>query len=87
MMGQGMMDQSSMVGRGGMMGDHMGTQNMGDTGGCPMMGDMLGVGRQGKLKGMGQRMLMHSGPMMEARLAYIKADLEITEAQLPAWEG
>ena len=32
-------------------------------------------------------MMMHSGPMMEARLAYIKADLEITEAQLIAWEG
>jgi hypothetical protein len=39
------------------------------------------------MKGMGQRMMLRSGPMMEARLAYIKADLQITEAQLPAREG
>jgi len=87
MMGKGMMDQGGMMGRGGMMGDHMGAQKQDDTSGCPMMGDMMGTGRRGTTKGMGHRMMMHSAPMMEARLAYIKADLEITEAQLPAWEG
>jgi len=29
----------------------------------------------------------HSVPMMEARLAYIKADLEITDAQMSAWDA
>ena len=50
--------------------------------GCPMMGDMMG-GKRGMKKGHG--MMMHSVPMMEGRLAYIKADLGITEAQMPAW--
>jgi hypothetical protein len=81
------MDQGGMMGRGGLRAEDMDAQNMGDTGGCPMMGGMIGAGRRGTMKGMGHRMMMHSGPMMEARLAYIKADLEITEAQLPVWEG
>jgi hypothetical protein len=86
-MGQGVMDQSGMMSRGDMMADDMEAQNEGDMSGCPMMGAMMGAGRRGSMKGMGHRMMMHSGPMMEARLAYIKADLEVTEAQLPAWEG
>jgi hypothetical protein len=88
MMGQdGMMGQGGMMGRGGMMGQDMGGQDMGDMmSGCPMMGDMMGSGRRGMMKGMGHGM-MHSVPMMEARLAYIKADLEITEAQMPAWDA
>ena len=80
MLDQGTMDQGGMMGRGGMMGEHMDAQKQDDTSGCPMMG----AGRRGPMEGMG---MMHSGPMMEARLAYIKADLEITEAQLIAWEG
>jgi hypothetical protein len=84
---QPMMGHSGMMSRGDMMGDHMDAQSEGDVSGCPMMGDMMGAGRRGSMKGMGHRMMMHSGPMMEARLAYIKADLEVTEAQLPAWEG
>ena len=87
MLDRGMMDQGGMMGRGGMMDDHMDAQKQDDTSGCPMMGDMVGAGRRGPMKGMGHRMVMHPGPMMEARLAYIKADLEITEAQLIAWEG
>jgi Spy/CpxP family protein refolding chaperone len=51
-----------------------------------MMGDMMGGGK-GMKKGMGHGMMMHSVPMMEGRLAYIKADLEITEAQMPAWDA
>lgn len=88
MIDQGMMDQGGMMGPGGMMGgEDRDSQKMGDTSGCPMMGDMMGAGRRGKLKGMGHHMMMHSGPMIEARLAYIKADLGITEAQMPAWDG
>ncbi len=69
--GQGMMG-------GGMMGQDgkAGGPDMMD---CPMMGKGMMGG------GMGKGM-MHSRPMMEARLAYIKADLEITDAQMAAWE-
>ena len=31
--------------------------------------------------------MMHSRPMMEARLAYIKSDLEITDAQMDVWNA
>jgi hypothetical protein len=80
--GGGMMGQG-----GGMMGQRQGGGMMDEDGkpdGCPMMGDMMGSGRHG----MGMKHgMMHSVPMMEARLAYIKADLEITEAQMPAWDA
>lgn len=78
--GGGMMGGMMGQGKGGMMGqgkgDMMGQGMGGMMGGCPMMG-------QG-MQGMGHGM-MHSGPMMEGRLAYIKADLEITEAQAAVW--
>lgn len=64
-------------GPGGMMG-----------GGCPTMGMMgrggWGEGRQGQ--GMMQRQLK-MGAMVEGRLAYLKGELEITDAQAAAWEG
>jgi hypothetical protein len=85
MMGQGqggMMDQGGMMGRGGMMGQDMGGQDMS---GCPMMVDMMGFGRRGMKMGHGA--MIHSVPMMEGRLAYIKADLEITDAQMAAWDA
>jgi hypothetical protein len=91
MMGQGqsgMMDrgEGGMMGRGegGMMGQDMGGQDMS---GCPMMGDMMGFGRRGMKHGMGHGAMMHSVPMMEGRLAYIKADLEIAGAQMAAWDA
>ena len=85
MMGQdGMMGQGGMMGRGGMMGQDMGAQDMS---GCPMMGDMMGFGRRGMKEGMGHGAMMHSVPMMEGRLAYIKADLAITDAQMAACQG
>jgi hypothetical protein len=85
MMGQdGMMRQGGMMGRGGMMGQDMGGQDMS---GCPMMGDMMGYGRRGMKQGMGHGAMMHSVPMMEGRLAYIKADLEIADAQMAAWDA
>ena len=49
-----------------------------------MMGHMM-CGKRGMRKGHG--MMGTSVPMMEGRLAYIKADLEITDAQLPAWNA
>ena len=76
-----------MMSQGGMMGQDTGGQDTGGMmSGCPMMGDMMGGGK-GMKKGMGHGMMMHSVPMMEGRLAYIKADLEITEAQMPAWDA
>jgi hypothetical protein len=66
---------------GGMMGG-----GMMDRG--PMMGDMMDhmmCGKRGMRKDHG--MMGTSVPMMEGRLAYIKADLEITDAQLPAWNA
>jgi hypothetical protein len=79
MMGQG--DQG-----GGMMGQRQGgmMDEDGKPDGCPM--DMMGPGRHGMGKGMKHGM-MHSVPMMEARLAYIKADLEITDAQSAVWDA
>jgi LTXXQ motif family protein len=85
MMGQdGMKGQGGMMGRGGMMGQDMGGQDMS---GCPMMGDMMGFGRRGMKQGMGHGAMMHSIPMMEGRLAYFKADLEIADAQMAAWDA
>ena len=85
MMGQGM----------GMGGQNM--MGMGMMGGCPMMGGnmgMMGQGMQGMMgsagmmgQGMGPGMMMGKGPMMEGRLAYLKAELGITDAQAAAWDG
>ncbi|MGE3529861.1 MAG: Spy/CpxP family protein refolding chaperone, partial [Methyloceanibacter sp.] len=74
---QGGMDQSADQGPGGMMGGMMKQGGMMPH--CPKMG-----GRHGKR---GHGMTPPSVPMMEGRLAYIKADLEITEAQTPAWNA
>ena len=55
----------------------------------PMMGDgmghmgMMAPGMQGT---MGPGTMMDFGPMMEGRLAYIKAELGVTEAQTAAWD-
>lgn len=53
--------------------------HMGDMAGCPMMGQMPG-------SGMHHGMMMH-GPAAEGHLAYLKAELGITEAQTAAWTG
>jgi hypothetical protein len=75
MMGQGGPGQ----GKGMMQGGMMGKAN------CPKMGGMMGQGMmQGGMMGKG---MMHSRPMMEAHLAYIKADLEITDSQMDAWNA
>ncbi len=78
MMGQGRMEQGGqgkgMMGR-GMMGQNGKPDGKGKMG-CPMMAN-----------GMMGKDMMHSRPMMEAHLAYIKADLEITETQTDAWNA
>jgi LTXXQ motif family protein len=88
MMGKGGPDQGGgMMGKGGpghgggMMGGGMGKGK--DQ--CPKMGGMMRGGMMGK--GMMGKGMMHSRPMMEARLAYIKADLDITDAQTDAWNA
>jgi hypothetical protein len=68
-----------MMGQGGMMGQD-GKNGGPDMMGCPMMG-------KGMMGGMMGKGMMHSRPMMEARLAYIKADLDITEEQMEAWDA
>ena len=66
------------------MGYGMGQGMMGQMGmGQGNMG-MMGPGMQGM---MGAGMMMDFGPMMEGRLAYVKAELGITDAQSAAWDG
>ena len=68
-----------------MMGYGMGQMGMGQMG---MMGPgnmgMMGPGMHGM---MGPGMMTDFGPMMEGRLAYVKAELGITDAQTAAWDG
>jgi hypothetical protein len=45
----------------------------------------MGMGMMGQ--GMGPGMMMGMGPMMEGRLAYLKAELGITDTQAAAWDG
>jgi len=61
-----------------MMGYGMGQNMMGHTG----MG-MMGAGMQGM---MGPGMTMDFGPVIEGRLAHMKAELGVTEAQTAAWD-
>jgi hypothetical protein len=89
--GQGMMGKGAQgrgrrgqKGHGMMMGRSMMDQD-GKPGGQGMM-DCPMTGKSMMNKGMGKGM-MNSRPMMEAHLAYIKADLEITDAQEDAWNG
>lgn len=63
----------------GMMGGGMGPGMM-DWG----MPCKMGPGMHGM---MGPGMMMGNGPMMEGRLAYLKAELGISEAQTEAWNG
>ncbi|MDX2308921.1 MAG: Spy/CpxP family protein refolding chaperone [Hyphomicrobium sp.] len=71
-------------------------QGMGMMGDCPMMGGGMGEMRQGMPGGMapgmmgqhmGPGMMMSRGPMMEGRLAYLKAELGITDSQASSWDG
>jgi hypothetical protein len=73
----------------GMMGQHiMGPGMMpmgGGMGGCPMMGQYMTSSGHGPTM-MGPGMMIY-GPAIEGRLAYVKAELGITDAQTAAWDG
>lgn len=61
-------------------------------GGCPMIGMMSGQGMMGGWGqgGWGRGMMGRQprmGAMIEGRLAYLKGELEITEAQTEAWNA
>jgi LTXXQ motif family protein len=103
MMGQGpggMMGQGAGGPMGGMMGQGAGPMMGPGAGammgpdimsGCRTMGGMMGPGMggmMGMMMGGGPMMgMMGAGPMMEARLAYQKAELGITDAQTAAWDN
>jgi hypothetical protein len=72
---QGMMGGDQGQGMQGMMGQ--------GPGGCPGMGGM-GAGMHGM---MGGSMMTDYGPRMEGRLAYVKAELGITDAQTSVWDA
>jgi len=60
-------------------------------GGCPMMGmmgrGMMNRGQMGRgMMGGGMRRRGGMGAMTEGRLAFLKAELKITETQEPAWK-
>lgn len=80
MMGEGGMHGGGMMDRGGVRGMRGG--DMGGMSRCPRMADMMGGGHGKKRHGM-----MPSRAMTEARLAFIKTDLDITEAQMPQWDA
>jgi hypothetical protein len=85
-MGQGMGMMGGCPMMGGNMGRGMMGQGMQGMMGPGMMGNMpMGMGSMGQ--GMGPGMMMGQGPMMEGRLAYLKAELRITDAQVAAWDG
>lgn len=90
MMGQGVGGPTGQ-GAGPMMGPGAGAMmGPGMMSGCRMMGGMMGSGMggmMGMMMGGGPMMgMMGGGPMMEARLAYQKAELGITDAQAAAWD-
>jgi hypothetical protein len=76
-----------MMGQGGMMTQWMGpgmmNQGMMGPGACSMMGGM-GPGMMMNPAVMG---MMMGGPAVQGRLAYVKAELGITDAQASAWDG
>jgi LTXXQ motif family protein len=84
MMGQG---GTGMMGQ-GTMGPGMLNQGMMGPGTCSMMGGM----GQGMMMGWGMMNpammgMMMGGPAAQGRLAYMKAELGITDAQTAAWES
>ena len=75
----------------GMMGPGMMNQGMMGPGTCSMMGGMgpgmmMGWGMQGMMNPAMMGMMM-GGPAVQGRLAYMKAELGITDAQTAAWDG
>lgn len=94
--GAGMPGQGGMMGSGGMMMGQGGMMDMrrmmemmgGGTGGMPMMGMMgarggMSMGMGGNPGGMPGMMFEH----VEGRLAFLRTELGITEAQMPEWSA
>jgi hypothetical protein len=82
-----------MAGKGmmGMSGDGM-TAAGGMTGGDSMMGTMGGGGMMGMMGGPGMMPMMammgaRHGEHVEGRLAFLKTELKITEAEMPQWNA
>lgn len=90
MMGPGMMGQGGMgmMGQGGMMGGGMGMMGSGMMGPGMMGGGMMGSGMMGQGM-MGGGMMgggaMHGTARIEGRLAFVKAELAVTNAQEKVW--
>ncbi len=97
--GQQQMPMGGMMGQGGtgIMGQgspgtmNQGMMGQGMMGGCPMMGGMgqgmmMGWGMQGMMNPAMMGMIMGS-PAVQGRLAYVKAELGITDAETAAWDG
>jgi hypothetical protein len=90
-MGQGMMggQGDAMMGHGMMGGPGMGHgdsmmgRGMMGEGGYPMMGRMQGMGRRGGALAMCGKMTAH----VEGRLAFLKAELELTPEQESLWNA
>jgi LTXXQ motif family protein len=66
----------------GMQGPGMPGGGMAGAGGMPMMGMMRMMGQDG-MAGMSMMMAEH----VEGRLAFLKTELKITDAQLPLWNA
>ncbi|HYH38526.1 MAG TPA: Spy/CpxP family protein refolding chaperone [Azospirillum sp.] len=85
-----------MGGQPGMMGGMMGSM-MGGQGGQPMMGQQGGQPMMGQMGGMmpmmRQMMMGQQGAMglpfehVEGRIAFLRAELKITDAQAPQWNA
>jgi hypothetical protein len=70
----------------GMMGQDMMGPGMMGPGVVGMGPGMMGQGMMGRPM-MGPGMMMDIGPMVEGRLAYLKAELAIADLQADAWTG
>jgi hypothetical protein len=77
-MGQMMTSQWSQWG-----GQWGGGPMMGQWGDGPMMGFGMGRGMSGPMMGFGYDMMLDR---VDGRLAYLKTELKITDAQAPAWD-
>ena len=87
---QGPQQAQGMMGYGwgqGMMGPN-GMMGWGTTGPGTWSNGMMGPGMHGMMGYgmMGPGMMMGYGPVMDGQLAYLKAELGITDAQTQAWD-
>ncbi len=74
-------------GMGGMGGMDHGGGGMGGMMGGGMMGGMMGGGMAGGMGGMMKKMICGLSEHTEGRLAYLKAELKLTDQQQAAWNS